>query len=75
MAKKTTAVNAANQPAQIIQFQVVSERDGREWTMYALDKEGNLWCRYWIESKLDPTTRYLRGSWGEWMPLSKDTRA
>jgi hypothetical protein len=45
---------------------------GREWTMYGLDCDGEMWFRYWKEQGRVKTTGRLKGPWGEWQPLNRD---
>lgn len=69
-------IRPASRPAMpFMQFQVVEVRQGREWTLYVLDNAGALWCRYWIENDYDKRHRYIKGEWGEWMPLDDDRLA
>ena len=62
-------------PKPLKHFQVVEVRAGREWTLYVLDADGEIWCRYWIEKGYNPKTRYLEGTWGKWRRLADDDLA
>lgn len=57
------------------QFQIVEVRAGREWTLYVLDAEGVMWCRYWAETGYRRGDRYVTGKWGTWRTLDADTLA
>jgi hypothetical protein len=55
------------------QFQVVETRDGKDWTMYALDRKGVMWFRYWREDNATKDQRYVGGNWDpDWRPLKDD---
>jgi hypothetical protein len=57
------------------QFQIVTTGEGREWTVYGLDKDGWMWFRYWKETGRVGCTRRLTGFWEKWKPLDRDKRA
>lgn len=74
-AKRGTVVRS--RPAMPLrQFQVVETRDGKDWTIYALDRKGEMWFRYWREHDQKKDERYVPGEWDpEWRPLADDTLA
>jgi hypothetical protein len=55
------------------QFQVVETRDGKDWTIYALDRKAEMWFRYWREHDQKKDERYVAGEWDpDWRPLADD---